>query len=312
MQRSLLILLCIAIVFGGVFWYETAVMVCDTPIRYRIGTVDPRFDITPEKAIAMARAAEAVWEDPLSTELFIYDEKGDLPINFIFDERQERSNAEEVLRENLEDKEDVSEDVKAQYNELVAKFEVIKKDYEADVDAYETKLAAYNTEVSDWNNRGGAPSDVREDLDARADALKDEQKALEKSAQQLNTLIADINRIGARGNTLVADYNSSVSEYNTRFTESEEFAQGDYTHDAIDIYEFNSDEELTIVLAHELGHALSLSHVDGSSSIMYAHMGKQSLLSGITPEDRTEYVRQCANRGTIPTIVRTVRALFQG
>jgi hypothetical protein len=226
--------------------------------------------------------------------------------------QQQRSNAEEVLRENLEDKEDVSEDVKAQYNELVAKFEVLKKDYEADVDAYETKLAAYNTEVSDWNNRGGAPSDVREDLDARADALKDEQKALEKSAQQLNGLIADINRIGARGNTLVADYNSTVSEYNDRFTESEEFAQGDYTHDAIDIYEFNSDDELTIVLAHELGHALSLSHVDGSSSIMYAHMGKQSLLSGITSEDRAEYVRQCANRGTMPTIVRTIRALFQG
>ncbi len=301
----------IAAVFGGFFWYGQLNVSCDVPIRYRIGTIDDRFGIEKEEAMRIMRAAESVWETPLSTELFIYDEQGDLPVNFIFDERQERSNEEEELRENLEVKEGMSESVAAQYDALIDEFETLKKQYESRIATYDRKLKEYNKEVSDWNDQGGAPEDARRDLEERAAELKDEQEELEVFAKRLNVIIDEVNRIGARGNSLISDYNTTVEEYNDRFAHTDEFAQGDYTRTAINIYEFESETELRIVLAHELGHALSLGHTEDERSIMYHNMGAQSLENGITAEDRAEYVRVCTERGVVTSLLRYVRAFFR-
>jgi hypothetical protein len=311
MRIGILSLTLAAALFGGLFWYGHMDVSCDAPIRYRIGAIDSRFGLTAAEAADIVHAAEAVWETPLSTELFIYDEHADLPVNFIFDERQERSNDEQELREDLENKEGISASVAEQYDALVKEFEDLKEQYESRAATYDTELKAYNKEVSDWNDRGGAPQDVREDLEARAAELKDEQNELEKFAKRLNSIIDELNRIGARGNSLIADYNTTVAEYNDQFAHTDEFAQGDYTGDAINIYEFESTEELTIVVAHELGHALSLGHVAGEDSIMYREMGKQSLKAGITPEDRAEYARLCTDRGALTSLMRWIRAFFR-
>lgn len=296
---------------GGLFWYGHMDVSCDAPIRYRIGVIDPRFGLTEAEAAEIVHTAEAVWETPLSAELFIYDEDADLPINFVFDERQERSNDEQKLREALENKEGMSESVAEQYDALVEEFEELKEQYESRAAAYDADLKKYNKEVSEWNDRGGAPQDVRDELSRRAEELKEEQKELETFAKRLNSIIDEINRIGARGNSLIADYNTTVAAYNDQFAHTDEFAQGDYTGDAINIYEFETKEELTIVVAHELGHALSLDHTEGEDSIMYREMGEQSLKKGITTEDRAEYARLCTDRGAITSIMRWIRAFFR-
>lgn len=310
MRSGFLIVLGVAILFGAAFWTIQFNIACDTPITYRIGELDPRFDLSYEEAAAVLRSAEAVWEVPLSTELFTYDADGDLPVHFIFDDRQAQSNSEAELREDLEAKEGMSDTVAAQYDALIAEFRSLETRYESRVGAYEEDLKEYNDEVSEWNDQGGAPEDVRAELAERADGLKAEQDELQTFAKRLNELIAELNRIGARGNRLIADYNSIVEQYNTRFAHTDEFAQGDYTGDAIHIYEFNTEEELTIVLAHEFGHALSIGHVEGGSSIMYHHMGDQRISEGLTPEDREAYRGACSDRTFLVQLIRYVRTFF--
>lgn len=306
MRLGMLVLILIATLFGSAFWYETAHGVCQVPIRYYIAEVDPRFNTTKEEIKRIVQNAEHIWEDTLKAELFMYDEEGTLPINLVFDERQEETAREAELREDLEAKEGMSESVATQYEALIEQFRSLKKQYESEVVAYEASLKAYNTEVTEWNDKGGAPEAVLAELRIEEASLKEEQTALEKRAKELNGLVTELNRIGARGNSIITDYNTIIEEYNNRFSESREFAQGDYTGDAINIYQFDAEDDLTIVLAHELGHALSLGHVASEPSIMYHHMDEQSVTEGITKEDIDEFTRVCKNRGFFEQFARRI------
>lgn len=310
MRLSILFLILIATVFGSGFWYDTLRTPCKLPVRYFIGEVDTRFGTNVDELKRITQNAEALWETRLNTDLFIHDEaNGTLPINFIFDERQAEADKETELRADLKAKEGMSESVALQYQTLITEFRAKRKDYESRVVAYEAKLQKYNTEVNQWNEKGGAPEDIVGELRTRANALEAEKNALSTLALKLNSITDNLNRIGARGNELITDYNTIVNEYNKEFSSEREFAQGDYTGDAINIYQFDSEEELTLVLAHEFGHALSLDHVQGEDSIMYYLMEKQSPEKGIQDEDIAEFSRVCTKKSIFEIIfsLMTVR-----
>ena len=311
MRIGFLSLMLIATLFGSSFWYGYVDRTCKVPIAYKIGDVDERFGTSKEEIKRIAEKAEVIWEGALGKELFIYDESSSFPINLVFDERQENADKEAELREDLEAKEGMSESVGAQYERLITEFRTLKKKYEGRVVAYEELLQEYNEEVTKWNDNGGAPESVLKDLKESEKSLKGEQGALEGLSEKLNTIVAELNRMGARGNTLIKDYNTIVEEYNEQFSDAHEFTQGDYVQDAINIYQFDSEDELTLVLAHEFGHALSLGHVENEASIMFRTMGTQTLEAGISTEDTIEFTRVC-NKGTAVTaFIRVLSGLFQ-
>lgn len=306
-----LLLLLIAVLFGSSFWYGQIDTVCRTPVLYHIGDIDSRFGTSAEEIKRIALRAESMWESVLNEDLFTYSEAGEgLPLNLIYDERQENTEREAEVRADLETKEGMSESVAVQYEKLITEFRTLKKKYESRVVAYEASLDSYNEEVTSWNNKGGAPEDVVSDLKKSEQSLKDEQTELELLAKKLNILTADLNRIGARGNELITDYNSIVQKYNTEFSDGYEFTQGDYKRDSINIYQFDSEDELVIVLAHEFGHSLSLDHVGGEQSVMYHLMGKQSIAEGVSTEDVSEFTRICKNKTVVESILSYIASAF--
>lgn len=302
-MRLLILFMFLVLTFSASgFWYERVGGVCRVPIEYRVGDIDARFGIDAEELKRIALRAETLWEEALGADLFVYDEAAKLPIHFVFDDRQENAVLEAELREDLEAKEGMSEAVSAQYEKSIAEFRSLKKQYESRVVAYEEALKKYNAEVREWNEKGGAPEDVYAELEEREEELQDDYRVLGTLTESLNTLVAELNAMGARGNAIVADYNTIVAEYNTRFNEGEEFTQGDYTGNAIHIYQFDTEDELVIVLAHEFGHALSLGHVDNSTSIMYHFMKDQRVAEGATAEDIAEYVAKCKDASIVTHI----------
>lgn len=295
MKQSISVLLCIAILFGAGYWYYTALAVCQVPISYRIGNVDDRFDLTEDEVRTAISTAESLWEDGTDRNLFTYDPEGKLVIHFIYDERQQRADEEKQLREVLEQKEGVSDTVKSEYEHLLAEYDALRTTYRQQTENYEQRLAAYNNEVAEWNTQGGAPKDVFERLSKTQASLGKEERRLNNLTAQLNTLAERINALGTQGNSIISDYNSLVNFYNDRFTEEDEFTQGDYEDDVINIYEFNTGEELAIVLAHELGHALGIDHVEGDDSIMYRRMGEQRMTLGVQPNDLNAFLEICGS-----------------
>jgi DNA repair exonuclease SbcCD ATPase subunit len=265
------------------------------PIGYRIGVIDQDFNITHDEARSAISAAESLWEDATGRNLFTYDEDAEFTINFVFDERQEAANIEEDLRNKLDTKEDISNQVRDQYEDLLEQYDTLKSSYENKAAAYQDTLDAYNLEVERWNTSGGAPPEVYEALQEKQDELGTEQELLNTIASRLNEVVYQINTIGSEGNSLITDYNEIVEEYNEQFNESHEFTQGDYQGNLINIYQFDSEEELEIVIAHEFGHALKLGHVDGEESIMFHFMEEQTRESGVTAFDLHEFERVCGD-----------------
>jgi len=297
MRKSFALILVVTLLFSGGYFYYIAQAVCPIPITYSLGTLDPQFGLSTEQARLVIAEAESVWEDATGRNLFSYEENdGKLLINFVYDDRQEFVAAEGELKEKLDATENISEAIRETYASLVAQYNELRMSYADRVELYERQLNAYNEEVERYNREGGAPEEVYARLSQQKKELNKEQASLNTLSNNLNKLVAEINSIGDKGNSIISNYNQGVSVYNQTFGESREFTQGDYTNNVIHIYTFEDLEELKLVMVHELGHALSLNHVEGEKSTMYYLIGKQEPQQLLTDADLQEFNRVCGEK----------------
>lgn len=293
MHRFLAGFFVLTLVLAGGYWYREVESKCNVPVEYDLGSVDERFGITREEARAAISDAESLWEDATGENLFTYAQGADFTINFVYDDRQELTDVEGEVRTILNTKEEVSVHIREEYDELLGKYSKLQGTYNARVEDYDAALLAYNDEVELWNEKGGAPEGVYTDLEKTKTRLDEESDELNRIAKDLNRLVERINRLGEQGNKVVEDYNEDVSWYNSFFGGEREFTQGDYQGDRINIYQFSSNDELRQVLAHELGHALSLGHVEEEYSIMYHLMEGQLADPRLSIADLGEFHRVC-------------------
>ncbi len=289
------------------YWYQATAHICPTPITYRLGEIDGRFGLAPEVALEAATTAEALWEDALGQDLFVYDEQSDFAINFIYDERQQRAQTEEEWQISLDSKEKYNRDLIEQVKQLGQAYEGLQVDYNEERASYERRLNAYNEEVERYNDEGGAPREAYTMLQVEAKELSHELKELMEFESQLKSKAEEINRLGEEGNEKITAYNAEVLEYNAMFGNIETFTQGDFERERINVYKFTTPEELTAVLTHEFGHALGLGHVEGEGSIMYYLMTERGS-SSLSETDKEAYYLTC---GTETTLAQKARRFIR-
>lgn len=269
---------------------------CVEPLLYALGEVDGRFGVSEERLIATLGDVEALWEDALGIDLFAYAATATprtIPVNLIYDDRQIQSDISKNVRDTLGSERSSLTAMETTRDELAAEYEKTLAIYNEIRINYEKRLAQYNKTVGEWNKKGGAPKDVYDELEVEGEALDIEMKKVVAAGDALKALAEELNAYNARISSYVDDYNKLVNTYNETFHKETGFAQGTFGSRTINVYQFMNEEELRIVLAHELGHALGLGHVENDHSIMYAKTGQQSLETGLTPEDITHAKEIC-------------------
>ncbi len=270
---------------------------CERPITYALGSFNDKFGLSKQSFLGAIKEAEAIWEKPIGKELFAYKESGNLKINLIYDYRQEATSILKSL--GIVVRED-----KASYNELKVKYDAlnveylgVKADYDKRVASFKEREDSYNAQVDYWNKRGGAPKKEHDLLEEQRVALEAELTEIQKIETSLGEYIDKINSLAIALNSLVATLNLNVGKYNEiGASRGEEFTEGDYqtigTEQKINIYEFSNHDKLVRVLAHELGHALGLPHVEDPKAIMYKL--NTSTNENLTNDDFKELKTHCA------------------
>ena len=231
---------------------------CDTTILYTIDSIDPRFEVTKQELIAVSAEAALMWNSAAGKPLIKNSPDGDLDINMIFDERQ--SQLSKI--DNLESRVDLN----------IQNIDLANELFDQEIADFQKRANELNEEVKKWNSQGGAPPDIYKQLTQRNEDLNRESK-------ELNEKAAILNRNVATYNSQVGDLNQAVESFNTTLEEKPEGGIFLGEEFSIEIYVNDGRADLVRLVAHEMGHAIGISHVVDPYAIMFPQSNDQTELT---------------------------------
>lgn len=231
--------------------YKTPYSQCNTPLTYKIGTIDSKFNFKNDEALTDLEKGSQILSKVYGKRLFEYASgSGELTINFVYDERT-------ALKSDINNLEGKINQKDNSLQQQVGK-------YQADVKALQKKVNDLNTLIQKYNNSGGVTPDVYNNIVSQQNELKSEGNALNDRAKQLNLASSDFN-------SQVKTLNQNVNQFNQTLEQKPEEGQYSEADKTITVYFIEDRSELVHLLAHEFGHALGMDHVNNNLAIMYPY-----------------------------------------
>ena len=246
----------------------------DTRLRYRIAEIDPRFNISQEKAIQLSQEATQIWTNGTGKEYFVYDPKAKLTIHFHYDERQQETTARLTHEKNIKNEQIHWAEKKQNIDTLRYEIDRINALLNTKKIEYDMQVQNYNEQVAHTNQNGGAQAFQREAFAQQRAFLEQKMHALKLEIDTYNSKIYQLNNQVYELNQLNQNINLSIQQFNAKF-QPHLFDKGNFDGRNINIFEFQSEDDLRLTLAHEFGHALGLKHHEDPKGLMHPMMKDQ-------------------------------------
>lgn len=286
-----------------------AEVLCRVGLDWYVDYVDPRFGLSVGEVGEAAATAAEMWNEAAGRPLFAQS-AGDhgISIRLLYDHRQELQDQLNVAEQGIDR---LRQQIALMDSELADERQQLQTS-QSELETLSEQINTDNSRINEIiaqnsNRRGQVSADVarqvsrmQAEVQSAIDSYNEQVEELNQTQAEFNTKVELRNRVAEQQSALISQRNAKVRNNRNEWARAGlESNAGLHTiqtrtrrnttsvHDErISIFSVNNEQALVAVLAHELGHAIGLSHVDGRYSIMSANL--EQVEAGVYPQYLTE------------------------